>query len=1608
MDGWAIDGKPAGQSGGWQVEGQPSSGWQIEGEGSPTPNTGIMAHPLPGGKIALIPTRDEAGRELSDEEAQAQYWKTGNHIGIYDNPEQATKAAQAWQERAKAMPMMASHGQAKAQPQPTPYVTTGMVPQVIIPGQAGSEVAGQLTEAPQIAGAQLMRGVAGYAQALQKSPRLAAVSGLPGLVAQAAPSLVEKYAPKISGLASEFLESRQPVTGAGEVAQIAGQTAMAPLKYGMAGPAAPGIIGVEALGNTYLDAKKAGASEDEAIMAAGGSGAVQALIAAGIPFIKAQGIVSSIFKGAAVGAGMHAGAAASTAIYSPESAKQMVTSPTEWAKAVLPMIAVEAVAGGRKAPEAGKPEPTVEPTSTPSPTERTPEIIHSEAVEAAKKGDIAKLTELKRELETVQPKAEVAPEPIPEPIPEPMPKPERGPVLPVTESTTYKGERQGSLMGPNDEQLVARDPETGQDIGRLWITKTEGGFEVRKVETDPEYRGRGVATKLYREAASKYGPYEGSTERTPEGEALIASLRKANPEIFGEQPVAAGPVSEPTPGMSGLETISNEEVQRAQRGDTYYRVDRSGRVTNLGPQPDAPVRNGEAIIMVNGQTGEPQVQNSQGLGNDAAVLSRFGDKVMRTHEAAKPVLADNLGLQQMYEAGMNKAKDFLGLERTATDGDVVRAVQGRIGKLGASVKETAVRIMNQVKGIGRDLANAIAEHLHKAVSGTRESQLGAIGKEVKPKTAYTPEEEAHYNEHITRGRDLIAEFLPGDENKSARAEAYRNLPSKASVIADYRSANAPVPAAPPVAPKYNRIQGFAKTAVQPIMDAPKVARALISGDNTATNRVWKLLTDRNVLPKPYEKGSLENPKIVRPLIFGEDAPGVVKDFRENPMGKGVVPTFNRYMRSPHNLEEPVFGKYNTPTQDIQMATVSAMHNRNNLSNYFRDLLRTAEVKDNSTEMQAQAKPLFEQFQKASAVLEPLQSQREAIEARLKRAKSPEVKAQAEGDLASWDAKNGTAIADAKANMESIQKAHQAMLRDFASKYGDARVALAAEYDADKVPDWIKLSPDEKKAADGMRDTMKSIKGELDRVGIPTRDENYVTHLTKYLAPETGAAYERRTPREVLKFAERAGDSSQWLPSVHAAVADYVPNVTRKLAMQEFYNKWRSMIDSNNPDSLSNPASKNYAPNASVYLNDLFKTLDTPEAHNFFDKVVNSLRDYENMKLLSANVRVGWKHLAGKVPSILAQHDVWTVPGALGQAKALVGKLSESNPIRTAVDKLGGNTVDWAKKAELVSYFANTREILGMLRENPFSSGVEEIRKLGPAGAGSNKVMRTIFGDRAQDATAAMRRGFQRVTSNPVAAVEAWENGLDLLTSIEKGKARGLEDTANVKAFLNNILDFNFRGGADSPRLVKDPKTRYFIQFAQTPMKLAELKAKLIANAIKGGQDIYGTDHTANLVKHVITIGVALGVAKQIGVNAKDSIMHLPFLNSDQWGRMAKMAYYGSKSQLTSDPQARRKFNDAKAAFMGERMPAIMGSPVFDILSDVKTGLAAGPMGLVKEMPVYNQMKAILSGKPPRGFDSIAAYLTGERSEQSKKQMERKAIQAGRRQIKYEQKLERTR
>ena len=190
----------------------------------------------------------------------------------------------------------------------------------------------------------------------------------------------------------------------------------------------------------------------------------------------------------------------------------------------------------------------------------------------------------------------------------------------------------------------------------------------------------------------------------------------------------------------------------------------------------------------------------KGFEDDGRVVTVPTDSVLgfKTNPTKMKFASAGLNPFESIRDAAEAAKRELGLPEGATDMDLAHEVMGRIGRLGSSVKETAIRIMSKVKGIGRDVAQALAEHLHNAFSGTPESQRGAIGPDInkglgekmakkalegnakEPSTGYTPEEEAHYQATIAGMRDKIREAFPDDA--ASRREMYKSLPTKESII----------------------------------------------------------------------------------------------------------------------------------------------------------------------------------------------------------------------------------------------------------------------------------------------------------------------------------------------------------------------------------------------------------------------------------------------------------------------------------------------------------------------------------------------------------------------------------------------------------------------------------------------------------------------------------------------------------------------------------------------------------------------------------------------------------------------------------------------------------
>lgn len=187
-----------------------------------------------------------------------------------------------------------------------------------------------------------------------------------------------------------------------------------------------------------------------------------------------------------------------------------------------------------------------------------------------------------------------------------------------------------------------------------------------------------------------------------------------------------------------------------------------------------------------GRVGEP-IQGSPGAGGETEYGYRAGleapevqpgiretqkiplDKIQAKQNIA--ITADFMGLQQAYEKGFEIARNKLGLQPEATAVEVARAIGERLGKLGTTVKETAVKILAKIGNIGREFALKIAEIMHHpGFDDWRRSQEGVV--KIGPPRPRPTTKEIAQEPAGKIAEDKVRELFPGEGNKALRKALY--------------------------------------------------------------------------------------------------------------------------------------------------------------------------------------------------------------------------------------------------------------------------------------------------------------------------------------------------------------------------------------------------------------------------------------------------------------------------------------------------------------------------------------------------------------------------------------------------------------------------------------------------------------------------------------------------------------------------------------------------------------------------------------------------------------------------------------------------------------------
>ena len=222
------------------------------------------------------------------------------------------------------------------------------------------------------------------------------------------------------------------------------------------------------------------------------------------------------------------------------------------------------------------------------------------------------------------------------------------------------------------------------------------------------------------------------------------------------------------------------------------------------------------------------------------------------------------------------------------------------------------------------------------------------------------------------------------------------------------------------------------------------------------------------------------------------------------------------------------------------------------------------------------------------------------------------------------------------------------------------------------------------------------------------------------------------------------------------------------------------------------------------------------------------------------------------------------------------------------------------------------------------------------------------------------------------AVEYWENGLNILASLARAKGMNWNDA--VTATTNNVLDYNFRGGEDAPKIIKNQLARFGVQFVQTPLKANELKAKLIWEGLRGGKDLYGTNNTAKLVRMGVAYGSALAAGAKLGLNVTDSLLHMGLINQDvlhHMGKMALAAPQGDWDEVKDRIAALYGIHENEGLFPNAPWLMAFGAPLEMVYKGISTEGTIGERlhSALNEVPAYKQLAPAFGGEVPEPYEN---------------------------------------
>jgi hypothetical protein len=764
------------------------------------------------------------------------------------------------------------------------------------------------------------------------------------------------------------------------------------------------------------------------------------------------------------------------------------------------------------------------------------------------------------------------------------------------------------------------------------------------------------------------------------------------------------------------------------------------------------------------------------------------------------------------------------------------------------------------------------------------------------------------------------------------------------------------------------------------------------------------LDAKGMLQLPYDPSTRVMPTIAKSMVTG-DVPAPLKngsganrdipdmDTRANQLAHGL--------RSPHKIIESMFSPGEGPNIDQEFVSNHYIVLQKALTDYVNGVHKRYQIPDHSARIGAVMDPYRTQIRDTEQWLVPLINTRKEMETMLDQAERPGTLAKR---LEEFDEENSERIEEGRSALQNLYREAKLKIQDLAQTTPEVRVAMYME-PPKKRPAWLAdiIKPNEVEAAKALLRFTSEARVAGSQLGIPMRQDEYITHL---FAPQGASRFTRdmtgeqeRVARDILAFHRRQPDSVNLMPSTHAAMAYYVPTISRKIATQPFLNKW---YQGGKNVYLDQNDSTHYAPNFGKWLQQRITEIEHPPQETVWEKGFQAIKSAEITKDMAFNQRVTIKHLVGKVTGLVALHHAYLLPASKDFVLRLARKPENLPLVRSAYERITGKPFEVDKDAKLVQALTtnliSSRQIRNALMEDPLVAEYNQ------------PTLNAFFGRSVRGMVQPVLNVAQKtrnILGQPLTAVEAFENELNFLASVHQGQKARLTPEEDVRGAVLNLLDYSFRGGHDASAFLKSPMGR-MTAFSQTPTKMLENYVDIIRKGFNGEPDIYGSAGGATLIRAIVAAGAVSWLGEQYGKKAGlklwRMLLHVPVVNEDYASDALSYAYHTLMADASNDPKHRRSALLAHRRMQGNQQGAMTLSPAGDILEDL-TRLTNNPKAFVKSFPAVKQIDSEV-GKVPKGYEDTLHYLSNAPTPEAEKKWEHMREQKGKAMMRKDEKRSR--